>query len=103
MPSPGSRWCLRSSAVIVPAIAVAALVAVPAPATNSKDLKAQVAKLNDQLEQLTEKYNQYNVQPKASQTAAGVAGQQATAADAPHGHSQTTPPHVPRCSHSPGG
>jgi len=82
MPSSRSRWCLRSSFAIVPAVAVAALVAVPASATNSKDLKAQVAKLNDQLEQLTEKFNQYNVQLKASQTAADVAQQQATAANA---------------------
>jgi cell wall-associated NlpC family hydrolase len=82
MPSSRSRWCLRSSVAVIPAVAVAALVTVPASATNPKDLKAQVAKLNDQLEQATETYNKYNVQLKASQTAADVAQQQATAAQA---------------------
>jgi len=89
MPSPVSRWCLRSGVAVVPAAIAVSLVSVPAFATSPKDLKAQVAKLNDQLEKLTEQYNGLNVQLKNSQAAATVAQDQATAANASLGAIQS--------------
>jgi cell wall-associated NlpC family hydrolase len=76
MPSPVSRWCLRSGIAVAPAAIAVSLVSVPAHA----DTKADVAKLQNQLEQLTEQFDGFNVQLKNSQAAAKVAQDQADAA-----------------------
>jgi cell wall-associated NlpC family hydrolase len=77
---PGARIAAVSGIALAMSLAVPAAASHAEPQPSVKEMKAQVAKLNDQLEQLTEQYNGLRVRlqqaERASKVAADNAGRQ---------------------------
>ena len=74
---PGARIAAVSGIALAMSLVVPATAGHAEPKPSVKEMKAQVAKLNDQLEQLTEQYNGLRVRLKQAERAAEVAADNA--------------------------